>query len=157
MSEEKVSEITAITILHYYIIKFFSTILAEELYNPFILHFCQQLHLIENIVKMSERETLASVSLYLFDRVVFSFYLNPIYFCKISLPNKCHWSGVQILIRRLFNKEQLISWFLSLLSHLNLLLSFLLLSDDPLVHCCILSIHPVASSGTLWLRLRWSH
>jgi hypothetical protein len=105
MSEEKVSEITAITILHYYIIKFFSTILAEELYNPFILHFWQQLHLIENIVKMSERETLASISPYLFDRVVFSFYLNSIHFCKISLPYKRHRSEVQILIRRLFIKE----------------------------------------------------
>jgi hypothetical protein len=116
IGEEKVSEIAAITILHYYIIKLFSTILADELYNPFIFHFWQQLHLIENIIKISKRETFAGVASYLFDSVVFSFYLNPIDLCKISFSNRRHWSGVLRLINRLFIKKQLISWFLSQLS-----------------------------------------
>ncbi len=116
MGEEKVSEIAAITILHYYIIKLFSTILADELYNPFIFHFWQQLHLIENIIKISKRETFAGVASYLFDSVVFSFYLNPIDLCKTPFTNRRHWSGVLRLINRLFIKKQLISWFLSQLS-----------------------------------------
>jgi hypothetical protein len=87
MGEEKVSEITAITILHYYIIKLFSTIFAEELYNPFIFHFWQQLHLIENIIKISKRETFAGVTSYLFDSIVFSFYLNPKDLCEIPFSN----------------------------------------------------------------------
>ena len=127
--------------LHYYIIIFFSSILAEEFYYPFIFHFGQQQHLIENIIKISEWETLTGIASYLFNRVV-------------SLP-EIGQIGAQIIGRCLFIKNHLISRYLCLLSNYVLLLRCLLLSD-PFIHCSILSIHPIRASGDHFLRLRGS-
>lgn len=140
--------------LHYYIIIFFSSILAEEFYYPFIFHFGQQLHLIENIIKISEWETLTGIASYLFNRVVFTFYLNLIDLCEVPLP-EIGQIGAQIIGRCLFIKNHLISRYLCLLSNYVLLLRCLLLSD-PFIHCSILSIHPIRASGDHFLRLRGS-